>query len=160
MSSESKPSGVVFGSCNKNFLRYRKFRYWDSKKEAICLKDPDARSHNQPLSEVPTSNFGENSISNLPPSGRTKSMKWTFKNKNLRNCDAQDNASNNTEVEDAGTTKLKRQLTRGSSEKLMLVNRFKKHSEQSPDRGSWRPRLSLRRKSCSLDETVSKSEKY
>ena len=31
MSSESKPSGVVFGSCNKNFLRYRKFRYWDSK---------------------------------------------------------------------------------------------------------------------------------
>ena len=97
--------------------------------------------------------------------------------------DAQDNtSSSNTEGEDK-TTKLKRQLTRGSSEKLMLVNRFKKHSgkwwlfhifhfiklkhnsysnslEQSPDRGSWRPRLSLRRKSCSLDETVSKSEKY
>ena len=42
--------------------------------------------------------------------------------------DAQDNtSSSNIEGEDK-TTKLKRQLTRGSSEKLMLVNRFKKHS--------------------------------
>ena len=26
-----KCSGVVFGSCNNNFTRYRKYRYWDSK---------------------------------------------------------------------------------------------------------------------------------
>ena len=106
--------------------------------------------------------------------------------------------------------KLKRQLTRGSSEKLMLVNRFKKVSgiywndnqissklsrvlsqiyfcilwprnltfrasafwpqdyilrgiqtfnflsEHSPDRGHWRPKLSLRRKSMSMDESIFK----
>ena len=27
----AKCSGVVFGSCNNNFTRFRKYRYWDSK---------------------------------------------------------------------------------------------------------------------------------
>ena len=69
-----------------------------------------------------------------------------------------DSEHNSEEVGAKDNLKLKRQLTRGSSEKMMIVNRFKKVSEHSPERTGWRPRLSLRRKSCSLDETKSSSK--
>merc|ERR1712032_247790 len=91
-------------------------------------------------------------------SAKTKNNKWTSKTfKNMRNWQNSDTDSQTAGGGQDGI-KLKRQLTRGSSEKMMLVNRFKKCSEQSqsPDRGNWRPKLSLRRKSMPMDESIFK----
>ena len=46
-----KQPGVVFGTSNQNFLCFRKFRYWDSKKGAIYLKCPDTTSSDTELGQ-------------------------------------------------------------------------------------------------------------
>jgi len=141
-SNKASNTGIVNGTCNENFTKFRKYRYWDPKKGAICQKCPEKVNVSQVPSEV--SDVSEN----------CKEKKWTFKNlKSGYNNSSDIEAGDDLGGKNKNGMKFKRQLTRGSSEKMMIVNRLKKVTEQSPDRSGWRPRLSLRRKSTSLDES-------
>eukprot|EP00090_Calanus_glacialis_P024078 TRINITY_DN37388_c0_g1_i1.p1 TRINITY_DN37388_c0_g1~~TRINITY_DN37388_c0_g1_i1.p1 ORF type:complete len:181 (-),score=41.82 TRINITY_DN37388_c0_g1_i1:77-619(-) len=146
-------SHIVFGTCNRNFTQYRRLRFWDEKLKVFYVAyHPSSTSS---TSEPRTLCQGSSSS---PTPARSRSIKWGKAFKNMRDHHQGESSSSSKIGQEPqsecnqthSTSQSKRPLMRGSSEKFLFVNRFKKASDLSPDR-RWRPRLSLRKKSFSLD---------
>jgi len=148
-------SRIVFGTCNSNFTCYRRLRSWDEKRELFCSMETSKP-------QLAGAAQQDNSSSNLSPS-RNKS-KWTARSfKKLHhseyhtlseNTGSFDNVPEECETDNIQKTKRKLTLTRGSSEKALMMSRFRKQhsvSEPRPPDSAWRPRLTLRTKSFCLE---------
>jgi len=162
---EEKKCGdkIVFGTCNHYFTQFRKYRQWDSQKQVFCTRS-QAEIDPSSASEVQNSDISKSERRNSTPL-RSQSFKWTtktFKMKKWQPGQSNDSKEGNCGFEEKlkDKRKLKHSLLRVGSDKYLANFKTQKDYPEQRSSSCGRPRLSLRKKSFSVDtEMLSEVEK-